>query len=273
MTSIQAPRARTIGRTIGAMRTVAMVSMARTLVDKSGLVVTAVFYIMVTSMLAALWLAATGAGDGTIVGYTGSSLVWYVAASEMATISLRMRFIEELGDTIGSGRIQISMQRPVSVVAISLAAEVGAMLPRLAVCATVGLVLASAVGGWVPNLAALGLAVPALLLAVVLNLVAQHIFAASAFWVRDAKATWFLYQKLVFVVGGMLLPIEVLPGWLETTARMLPFVAMAYVPARLAAGHFEPELLILQLAWLVALYVLMLIVFRVGERRVLEART
>ncbi|NOX30092.1 MAG: hypothetical protein GXP35_08610, partial [Actinobacteria bacterium] len=48
MTPTQAPLSSTLARTIGAMRTVAMVSVARTSVDKSGLVVTAVFYIMVT---------------------------------------------------------------------------------------------------------------------------------------------------------------------------------------------------------------------------------
>ena len=44
-------------------------------------------------------------------------------------------------------------------------------------------------------------------------------------------------------------------------------MAMAYAPARLASGHVEPELLLVQLAWLVGLSVLAVGVFARGERR------
>src|SRR5207245_7380168 len=66
-----------------------------------------------------------------------------------------------------------------------------------------------------------------------------YAFAGASFWIRDARSTWFLYHKLVFVLGGMLLPLQVLPAWLRTIAECLPFVAMAYAPARLASGHIE----------------------------------
>jgi ABC-2 type transport system permease protein len=153
---------------------------------------------------------------------------------------------------------------------VRLATELGAMLPRLAVCVALGATFASAVGGRPPDAAGLVLAAPSLLLAVTANLVAQHAFAAAAFWVRDAKGTWFLYQKLVFVLGGMLLPLEVLPGGLLAVAKALPFMAMSYAPARLASGHVEPELLAIQAFWVVVLWLAAVRLFGAGERRVLE---
>jgi hypothetical protein len=102
-----------------------------------------------------------------------------------------------------------------------------------------------------PDVTTLPLAAVSVVLAVTLNLIAQHLFAGAAFWLSDAKSTWFLYQKLVFILGGMLLPIEVLPHGLEAVARFLPFVAMAYVPARLSSRHFESWLLALQVGWIV----------------------
>jgi ABC-2 type transport system permease protein len=99
------------------------------------------------------------------------------------------------------------------------------------------------------------------------NILAQHAFAAAAFWIRDAGSTWFLYQKLVFVLGGMLIPLEALPGWLQASAAALPFRAMSYAPARLAAGHVEPVLLLEQLGWLAVLLVAAVAVFGAGERR------
>jgi ABC-2 type transport system permease protein len=105
----------------------------------------------------------------------------------------------------------------------------------------------------------------------VCNLAAQHAFAGSSFWVRDAKSGWFLYHKLVYIVGGMLLPLEVLPDALERFARLTPFAAMAYAPARIASGHLEPHLLAEQLGWTVAAVLLALATFRAGEARLAGA--
>src|SRR3954449_1091069 len=106
----------------------------------------------------------------------------------------------------------------------------------------VGVVIVWLYVGPPPSAAGIALFVPASFLAVGCNLAAQHAFAGAAFWLRDARSTWFLYQKLVFLLGGMLLPLEVLPGRLRTVAEALPFSAMAYAPARLASGHFQPAL-------------------------------
>ena len=65
----------------------------------------------------------------------------------------------------------------------------------------------------------------------------------------------------------MLIPLEALPRWLEQAAVALPFRAMAYAPARLAAGHAEPVLLLEQAVWLVVLLAAAAAMFRCGERR------
>lgn len=237
----------------------------------ANLVFTAGFYLMVTALLSGLWYRAAQDNGGAVVGYSAAALVWYIAMSEASIMALPQRLIAEVGDDIVAGRIEIEMLRPTSVLGARLAAELGQVLPRLGVIIALGLAYAGIVGGAPPRVAALALAAPALLLAVTLNLVTQHVVAGAAFWVRDAKSAWFLYQKVVFVLGGMLLPLEVLPSGLETIARFLPFSAMAYVPARLASGHFEPVLLAVQAGWIVVMGIAAVRVFAAGERRVLEA--
>jgi ABC-2 type transport system permease protein len=235
--------------------------------DRGGMVVAAVFYFTVVFMLSALWRAAAGATGGEVVGYSAVALTWYVAASEAATVSLNIRMIEEIADDIAAGAIAVEMLRPASVLAVRIATQVGRALPRLAVCGAVALPVCLVAGGRPPNLVALALSVPSLVLAITCNLLAQHAFSSSAFWIRDARSTWFVYQKFVFVVGGMLIPLEVLPPALEAAAKVLPFMAMAYAPARLASGHVEPWLLAVQAGWLVVLAGLAHLAFTAGERR------
>jgi ABC-2 type transport system permease protein len=242
-------------------------SARRALADRGGLAFTVGFYVLVTVVITTLWRAAADANGGAVAGYSALAVTWYLATSEAATVALNIRLIEDIGDDIADGSVAVELLRPASVLAVRVAAEIGRALPRLAALALIGVALACVVAGAPADGVALALAAPSLLLAIVANLLAQHAFAAAAFWVRDARSTWFLYQKLVFVLGGMLLPLEVLPAGVEGVARALPFMAMAYAPSRLASGHVEPELLAIQAGWVVVLGVLATAAFGAGERR------
>jgi ABC-2 type transport system permease protein len=239
----------------------------RVLAERGGLFVAVGFYIAVVAVLAGLWRVAVEVNGGSIAGYSAVALTWYIVTSEACTVSLNIKMIDDIGRDIGSGAVAVELLRPASVLGIRVASEVGRALPRLAAIATTGAVVATLTAGGAPRLNALALAVPSLVLAIACNIVAQHAFAASAFWLRDAGSAWFLYQKLVFVLGGMLIPLELLPGWLHTTSSVLPFQAMSYVPARLASGHFEPVLLLEQVGWLAVLWLAATAAFRAGERR------
>lgn len=221
----------------------------------------------VVAILGSLWRTAAEANGGAVVGYSGAALSWYIAASEAATIPLNSRLIEQVGDDIGSGAVAVELLRPVSAVAVRIAAEIGRTLPHFAVCVFMGTGLSWLTVGAPPHAGAALLAPLSIALAIACNVVAQHAFAAVSFWNRDARSTWFIYQKFVFVVGGMLLPLEVLPSAMATVAKFLPFMAMAYAPGRLASGHFEPWLLLVQAAWIAVLAVVATRVFAAGERR------
>ncbi len=249
------------------LKRAASTASAETIAAPPTLLFTGAFYLMVTAVLSALWSQAADANGGAIVGYSATALVWYVATSEATMIAIPIRLIEETGDDIGSGRVDVELLRPISLLWLRVAVQVGSLLPRLAICVVLGLGLALLVGGPPPDASSLLLALPAVAIAPLLNVVAQHAFAGAAFWLSDAKSTWFLYQKMVFVLGGMLLPLEIFPSWLENIARLLPFMAMSYVPARLASGHFEPGLIVLQLFWLAVAAIATTWLYRAGERR------
>ncbi|MDT7571707.1 MAG: viologen exporter family transport system permease protein [Actinomycetota bacterium] len=243
------------------------VATRRGFAERGGQVVTVGFYLLVVAVMSSLWRSAAEAHGGSIAGYTAVALTWYLATSEAVTVSLNARLIEDIGVEIDDGTVATEMLRPVPVLVIRVAAEVGRTLPRLLACAVAGVGVAWLLGGAPPDLAALGLAAPAMVLAVSCNLVAMHAFAAAGFWLRDTRSAWFLYQKLVFLLGGMLIPLEVLPDAVQSVAWALPFMAMAYAPARLASGHVEPLLLLVQLGWLIVLGVATRAVFAAGERR------
>jgi ABC-2 type transport system permease protein len=249
------------------VRVVATTSSRWSLAEPGSLAVSVTFYAIVVTVLGALWRAAADANGGQIAGYSGAALVWYVVASEAAFVPIPVRLIETIGHDIATGSVAVEMLRPRSLLGVRIVTEVGRALPRVGACVIVGSVVGAILAGAPPDSRAVALAVPALVLGIVCNIAAQHAFAGAAFWLRDAGSVWFLYHKLVFILGAMLLPVQVLPGWLRTTAYLLPFVAMTYAPARLASGHFEPALLLLQLGWIAVALLAARSVFAAGQRR------
>lgn len=226
------------------------------------------FYAVIVWVLSALWTAAAGAAGGTVVGYDAVALVWYVAFAEAAVNGTKFRMIEQIGSDIGSGAVAVEMLRPVRVVAFRLAHEIGDGVVRLSAMTAAGIALAWPIAGPPPDAGTVLLALPSALLAIACNIAAQHSFAALAFWQHEARGAWFLYQKLVFILGGMLLPLQIFPGWLESVAWATPFWTTAYAPGRLAAGFAEPGLLLGQGAWLVVLVGAAVAAFAAGERRI-----
>jgi ABC-2 type transport system permease protein len=242
-------------------------SARRGLADGGGLVVSISFYVVIVGTLSGLWRVAVDANGGDLAGYTAVALTWYIVTSEAAIVSVNARHIEDIGTDIAQGTVAVELLRPASVLGVRMATEVGRGLPKVAALWASGAVLATVVGGAPPRPAALVLAAPSLVLAITVNLFAQHAVAAIAFWIRDAGSVWFLYLKAVFILGGMIIPLELLPDGLQRVALFLPFRAMAYAPARLAAGYWEPMLFLEQLLWLGVIGVVALVAFGAGERR------
>jgi ABC-2 type transport system permease protein len=231
------------------------------------LLMTALFYAIVSAVIAGVWRAAANANGGVIAGYSAVAITWYLVASEAGTISMNFRLMEDIGADIATGAVAIELLRPTSVVGHRVVNEIGRVVPKLAVCLAVALPLGWFAGGEPPSASGLLWAVPSLVLAVACNIVAQHACAAASFWLRESRTTWFLYQKGVFMLGGMLIPLEVLPAWLRTIGDATPFPSMAYAPARLASGHVELQLIAVQIGWLAVLSVIAVVVFGLGERR------
>lgn len=247
---------------------VAAIAMSTVRARVAALVQVGGHYLLVTWVLSTLWLRAGERTGGSVAGYSGRALVWYIATTELTAFAVTLRLVETVGDDLRSGRYELELLRPRSALWTRVASETGASLPRLALLAGLGLGFATLRSGGPPPVGAAAiLTAPSLVLAIATAVVAQHLLAAAVFWLRDVRGTWFLYQKLQFTLGGLVLPLELLPGRLAAVARLSPFAALSYTPGRLASGHAEPGLVGLQVVWLAVLSAAATRLYAAGERR------
>ena len=129
----------------------------RTLRSPGDLSVRIGFFAVILLVMSALWGTAIDANGGQLEGYTRSSLLWYVFAAQTAVLGVRPRTVEEIGDEIGGGAIAIQMLRPVSVVGLRMAIDLGEACARMAVAFFSGAALTWLFAGPPPSFPALAM--------------------------------------------------------------------------------------------------------------------
>ena len=100
-----------------------------------------------------------------------------------------------------------------------------------------------------------------------LNFLVNGMIGLSAFVAEEVAPFEWIYQKLAFIFGGLLIPLDFYPQWLQKIAFALPFPAMTYGPSRLfvtpEAGLFV-SVLGQQAIWILVLGFLLVFAYRRG---------
>jgi ABC-2 type transport system permease protein len=89
----------------------------------------------------------------------------------------------------------------------------------------------------------------------------------AAFVTEEVNAFEWIYHKILFILGGLLIPLDFYPTWLRTIAQSLPFAYTVYGPARLFVDPTLTRfvtLLLSQLAWLAVMGTLLTLLYRRG---------
>ncbi|MDI4646526.1 ABC transporter permease [Cohnella hashimotonis] len=234
---------------------------------KADFVLRSSFLLLILYVLGQLYGAAY-AGDYhlAIGGFTLRQIVWYLVFTEAITLAgppVGVRIEEE----VKNGDIAVRLTRPLSYVGYHYGAYVGEGALRFFVLLAAGALVAwLSVGPLAPGYGLFAY-LPLALLGLTLSFLMTAAVGLCAFWVEETRGLEFVLQKLTFTAGGLLIPIDLMPEWLQRVCAWLPFQAALYLPARLGVRFDSQELLracSLQLAWIAALALLVAFIFRRG---------
>jgi ABC-2 type transport system permease protein len=234
-----------------------------------GELVARLFYLpVVLGIFTALWRAVSGAGRG--ISADPGALVWYLATTEWIFFSIPA-LQHRLAEEVRRGDVAYQLARPISYLGAHWARALGHLALRLPVIG-----VAAAATAWTlagppqvePRAAAL-----ALLLgfgACVLGMLCNLLIGVASFWLEEIQPLQWIWNKLSFVFGGLMLPLSYCPPALQRFAEFTPFPSLLYRPASLQLGQMSPltSALALDLAfWLVATGSLVLLGFRRARAR------
>ncbi|MBM3152202.1 MAG: ABC transporter permease [Chloroflexi bacterium] len=215
-----------------------------------------------------LWRATYGSNQ-SMAGLTLNDTIWYLMLAETIELS-RPRFARTIAEAVKDGSVAYLLNKPYDFILYQLAASGGDSVFRILLNALLGGTLVWALVGPPPGLPGWLLAFAAMLGAWLINFCLTALIGLLAFVTEDVAPFEWIYQKMIFILGGMLIPIDFYPEWLQDLARALPFSHLMYGPAKLFVrpewGAFL-ELLAWQAAWVALLGGTLAISYQLGIRR------
>jgi ABC-2 type transport system permease protein len=230
-----------------------------------------IYMVLFMSIFVALWRTALGATtSGAMAGYGLVDIAWYLAMTETVALS-GSRVYNRISQAVKAGDLAYTLTRPLSYPLFEIAGSLGDSLPRFALnLLTAALVVTLGVrriGGSPAGFIAF-LAMAALSL--VLDALIAALIGLTAFWIEEVGPIVWIYQKLMFTVGGLFLPLEFFPGWLRRIAEVLPFRFITNAPARAFVAFDLHEALAAvggQIAYIVGATLVVALVWAAAKRR------
>ncbi|OXM87376.1 ABC transporter permease [Paenibacillus rigui] len=233
-------------------------------------IVRSIFLIIIMYIFIQLWrVTYQGEGSSFIEGYSYEQIIWYILFAEaLATAfpSLSTKVEEE----VKNGDVGYKLTRPFSYIGFHYVGYVSEVMVRLLVNLGVGGILGCSLFGW-PSF---GWGWAGFLLmsvgSVTVNFLLNMGLALCAFWVEETRGLEFVYHKLLFTVGGMLMPLELFPGKLQEVCRWLPFQTVLYFPAKTAVRWSDVTwvpMLGVQMIWIVLLGTVVGLIYWRGSRK------
>ncbi|HEY4244988.1 MAG TPA: ABC-2 family transporter protein [Kofleriaceae bacterium] len=262
-------------RAIRALPTLLRIGVADTVAYRAEFLVWTLTATMPLIMMG-LWTSVAGEGD--FRGYSPHDFVAYFLVVLIVRNLTGNWAAWQMGEEIRQGTMSMRLLRPIHPF-VAIGANHAAALPfRSAVVLPVAVILLASSGAHslTTSPVALALFPLSIVLAWLLTFSVQFILGTLAFWLTQAMAIATLYLGLYHLFSGYLLPLDLMPGWIRTVADVLPFRYMLSVPVYLLvppAGHppyTTSEMLALvggQAAWVAALIVVALLLWRRGVRR------
>lgn len=228
------------------------------------------FFAFIIAIYMLLWKAIYSNGEATLNGFDINKMIWYLIITEIITLS-GSRIYTEVSNDVKSGNIAYLLNKPYHYIGYCFANSIGKMGIALTINISVGLVIGCLFVGSLNGfkLYHLPFILVSILLGVCLDFFINFALALTAFWVEENMPFRWIYQKLVFTLGGMLLPLDLFPKLIQSISKKLPFAYVTYGPAKLNVdftGHAFLQVILIQLIYLVLAIILCTGIYRKGVK-------
>lgn len=232
------------------------------------------FVVTIVSMIVFVYFwRAVYANTSTLSGLALSQTITYILLARLLSPLVETRTIFFFGFMIRQGQIAVELTRPLDMQARIMTESFAELLVFLVQRLPLFLIAWLFFGLHLPSDATLwGAFFVSLVLGQIVLFLFDWMFACLAFYVTE---TWGLSVVRVAAgsfFSGAIVPLVMMPDWLQDLAAGLPFAQAMAVPVSFLSGISTaadaPHIWLTQILWLLVLLVLSRIVFGIAVRKV-----
>lgn len=223
---------------------------------------------------ASIMFAAIGTAGGELSGYTALQAATYVWLGQALLAPIEAFGTREVSQRVHQGDIAVDLLRPIPFLGLHYAQKLGRAgflilgrgIPPLVVGALVtGLALPEHPASYL-------LGAVSILLAITVAFLADMMVNLAAFWLLETRGLTVVYNAVMNLLSGFLIPIVWFPDWLLAIARATPFPSMVQTPIDTISGRIPPtealSAISVQVAWAGVLLIAAALMLRAGVRSV-----
>ena len=226
-----------------------------------------------------LWRAVFAVGSGherpPIEGYTYTAMVsYYLLAWVSRAFSSMPGLASGISREVREGTIKKYLTQPVDMLGYLFCYRLAHKLVYYTVAAIPLAIVFWLCRGFLPDWpdpATFAAYVAALLMAFLVGFLLEALIGMISFWFLEVSSLLFIYMMVSYFLSGHMIPLDFLGPAVNSVIQYLPFKYLAYQPVAIVLGRYTgAELireLLLELGWVVGLWLACRIAFARGVRR------
>ena len=229
------------------------------------------FFIMMFIFLN-LWQAIYDDPSQFINGYNMNQTIWYVAITEIlwSVVSGR-KYSKKIVNDVKTGNIAYNLNKPYSYIGYLLSSKLGEMSIGFVLYFIGAIILGLLFLGSIPNINVIQFIIVLIscLLASIISVFLIIAIGLFAFYIEDTGPFYWVYSKVILIFGTIF-PIEFFPKIIRGLLSYSPIYVVSYGPAKLFVNFNYLEsikILIAQIIYIIITYLLCLLIYKKGEKR------
>ncbi len=211
----------------------------------------------------------------SIKGYGFEQMVWYYTAYYVVLSFVWNSITSDISESILSGELAISLLKPISFFRFLLGGAIASRMVALLVDFLPGMIIYSLI--LFPSfitLKSLASFIVIAVLAFFLNYMFSFLLGMSAMIIKNNSSISAIKDVFIAIVGGGLIPLEFMPGWLNSIFDFLPFKYIIYWPIQFFLNRVEGDTVnallkigMIQIIWIIVFYIAIRVLWKRLMRR------
>ncbi|WP_417851207.1 ABC transporter permease [Thalassoglobus sp.] len=223
----------------------------------------------------AIFAVGTDHEETDIAGYSYRQMIsYYLLAMLARAFSSMPGLASGIARQVRDGSIKKFLTQPIDMLSYLFWHRIAHKVVYYAVAAgpfaLVFWLLRNYLPSW-PGWTIFGAFLASLIMAFLIGFLIESLLGLISFWFLEVSSLLFIYMMFNYFLSGHMIPLDFLPPEILRVVQFFPFQYLAYVPPAIFLGKYtHPELvqlLLVEFAWIVALFVANRVAFKYGVRR------